>query len=147
MQVIHFTPFTPSLKKRIALTVLLLFLASIWLLTYFSAGRLKDGFIEVLENQQFSYVSHASAEIESKLGSRLDALQTIAKEITPAMVASPDNLRELLAHRPLLQSFFGQGVAVISRDGVGLADYPTVPQRTGASYTELEYFRDVVSYR
>jgi PAS domain S-box-containing protein len=145
MQAIHFALFTPSLKKRIALTVLLLFLASIWLLTYFSAGRLKDGFVEVLENQQLSYVSHVGTEIESKLQSRLDALQIIAKEITPGMLASPDKLRELLAHRPLLQHFFGQGVVVVSTDGIGLADYPAAPQRQGASYGELEYFRDVVA--
>lgn len=52
-----------SLRLRVALAALLLFVCSIWLLTYIATSRLEQGLEQVLANQQFSYVTQASSEI------------------------------------------------------------------------------------
>lgn len=134
-----------DLKTRIAAIVLLLFLACIWLLTYLTTTRLQDEFTEVLANQQFSSVSHTAAEIEQKVQSRFDTLAVVAREITPAMMADPARLHALLADRPVLLSQFDNGVVAISKEGRGVTDYPPVPQRTGSSYTAIEYFGAVMT--
>lgn len=135
----------PDLKTRIAGIVLLLFLACIWLLTYLSTSRLQQEFTQVLANQQFSAVSHTAAEIGQKVQSRFDALQVVADEIDDAKLADPSRLRELLRNRPVLTTLFGNGMVVISRQGIGLADYPAAPQRTGSAYHDIEYFREVMA--
>lgn len=137
--------FSPSLKSKIAFIVLLLFLGGIWLLTFLTTARLQDDFAEVLANQQFSAVSHTAAEIEQKIQSRFDLLDVVAKEITPAMLADPARLRALLANRPVLLSLFNNGVVAIAKDGLGIADYPPLPERTGSSYTGIEYFNLVMA--
>jgi PAS domain S-box-containing protein len=136
--------FLHSLKPRIAITVLALFLVSIWLLTYFAAGRLYQGMTEVLKNQQFAHVSQVAEEIEGKLSLRFSSLEKIASEITPDMLASPARLRDLLEHRPILSGLFGGGVIVIGKDGIGLMDYPPVPQRVGSSFLEFDSFRELI---
>lgn len=136
-----------SIKPRIAITVLLLFLASIWSLTYYATHQLQQSMTEVLKHQQFSHVSQAAAEIEGKINLRLQSLQRIASEITPAMLASPDKLHELLAHRPLLTNLFGGGVIVIDKSGLGRMDHPPIPGRTGSSFAGLPSFEQVLATR
>ncbi|MRR50776.1 MAG: EAL domain-containing protein [Rhodocyclaceae bacterium] len=133
-----------TLKNRVALTVLLLFIGGIWSLTYLATSRLQDDFISVLANQQQASVSHAAAEIGQKVQLRLDALATVAQEITPQLLADPARLEQLLVERPVLGVFFGAGVVVIGADGRGIADHPVVPGRAGAEFGELEYFSAVI---
>ncbi len=133
-----------NLRLRVALATLLLFVAGIWLLTYFATARLERGLEQVLANQQFSYVTQVASEIEGKVQARFNALQTIANEITPAMLAAPDKLRAHLANRPLLTSYFGAGNIVIDRNGIGITDYPVIPGREGSSFFELDFFSRVI---
>ena len=129
-----------SLRLRVALAALLLFVCSIWLLTYIATSRLEQGLEQVLANQQFSYVTQASSEIEGKVQARFNALQTIANEITPALLAAPEQLRAHLANRPLLTSYFGAGTVVVGHDGIGITDYPVIPGREHASFQDLDFF-------
>lgn len=138
-------PRAIDLKTRIAAVVLLLFIASIWLLTYVTTRRLQSEFAEVLANQQFSHVSQAATEIEEKIRLRFDALDMVARDIPPALLADPAGLRRLLENRPVLISLFGNGVVAVSREGVGLADHPALPQRVGATFADLEYFRETMA--
>jgi diguanylate cyclase (GGDEF)-like protein len=137
--------FSLDLKTRIAATVLLLFIACIWLLTYLTTARLRDEFTEVLANQQLSSVSHTAMEIEQKIKLRFDALATIAQEITPAMLADPRQLHALLRNRPLLGALFGNGVLVVAKDGLILADEPPLRERKGVSFGDPEYFGRIIA--
>jgi len=40
---------------------------------------------------------------------------------------------------------FEPGVVVISENGTGIADYPVMPGRSGGSFAELEFFKEVVA--
>lgn len=133
-----------DLKSRVAATVLLLFLSAIWLLSYLTISRLQEDFAQVLADQQLSAVSHVAEEIEQKLKLRLDALQLVARDVTPDMLKAPERIRQLLEARPLLSALLTNGVVVIGRDGVGIVDHPSVAGRAGSSYRDLEYFEDVM---
>jgi len=137
--------FSLDLKTRIAAIVLLLFVACIWLLTYVTTRRLQDEFAAVLADQQFSSVSHTAAEIEQKIKLRFDVLAVVAKDITPSLLADAARLRALLRERPVLGSVFDNGVVAIGADGIGRADQPPAPERSGSSYGEIEYFKDAMA--
>jgi signal transduction histidine kinase len=137
--------FTLNLKTKITGMVLILFLCSIWLLTLFISEQLERDMADQIEKQQFSISSYIANIIEHQVKLRISALSTIASNITPELIAHPNKLREFLRSKPLLLNLFQTGVVVISNDGNGIADYPVLSGRAVASYTELEYFKEVVT--
>jgi PAS domain S-box-containing protein len=133
-----------NLKTKIIVTVLLLFLGSIWTLTFLIAKQLERNMSDQIEKQQFSTASYIADIIENQVKLRINSLNAIASEITPELIADPGQLKNFLRRNTLLSSLFQTGVAVISRDGKGIADHPTLSGRSGASYIEMEYFQEVV---
>jgi len=96
-----------------------------------------------IEKQQFSTASYIADIIENQVKLRINLLHTIATLITPQLIANPVHLKEFLRRSPLLSSLFQTGVVVISKDGKGIADYPSLSGRSSASYGEMEYFQEV----
>jgi len=125
--------------------MLILFLCSIWLLTFFISEQLERDMADQIEKQQFSIASYMANIIENQVKLRISSLNAIASNITPELIAYPNKLREFLRDRLLLSTLFQTGVVVISKDGNGIADYPALSGRGGASYTALEYFKEVVA--
>ena len=56
-----------SLKMRVTLFTLLIFLVSIWSLEFFVSHRLRDDIHDLLAKQQFSTVSFMAAEADREL--------------------------------------------------------------------------------
>ncbi len=139
----HFSSL--PIKTKITGLVLILFLCSIWVLTFFISKRLEHEMITQIETQQFSIATYIADSIEVQVKLRSKALTTIAARITPDMLANPRKLREFLYDKPLLTTLFQKGCVVISRKGIGIADYPQMPGREGSSYAGLDYFNEVVA--
>jgi diguanylate cyclase (GGDEF)-like protein len=135
---------TISLKAKIAAIFLLLFLASVGGLAYLTTSRLQKEVVEVLANQQFASVSYIASEIDQTLRIRLELLATVAGSITPEMLEDKEKLLNLFKERPLLTSFFANGVVVISHEGVGMLSYPVFRDREGATYAGVEYYTEVM---
>jgi hypothetical protein len=133
-----------SLKAKISTIFLLLFLTSVGGLTYITTSRLQNNVVEVLANQQFASVSYIASEIDQTLRTRLELLATVAGSITPEMLSNEEKLLNLFKERPLLGSFFTNGVVVISIESIGLLSYPVFRDREGASYAGVEYFNEVI---
>src|SRR5208337_3967056 len=133
------------LKTKITGLVLILFLCNIWVLTFFISERVEQEMITQIETQQLSTASYIADSIEVQAKLRINALTTIADRITPDILANPRRLREFLRDKPLLTTLFQKGCVVISREGIGIADYPVLPGRAGASYSDREYFKEVVA--
>ncbi len=134
-----------SLKTKITMTVLLLFLCSIWLLTFFISTLLQQEMTAQIEAQQFSTASYIADSIEKQVKLRFSLLTAVASLITPELIANPVKLREFLHGRTSLLTVFQLGLTVLSKEGKVIADYPVVPGRTGGSLSDREYFRDVVA--
>jgi hypothetical protein len=66
------------------------------------------------------------------------ALETIAKEITPATMGDAAALQALLEQRPLLQLLFNGGVFITRTDGTAIADVPISTGRIGTNYIDRE---------
>lgn len=134
-----------SLKTKIAGIVLLLFLAGFWLLTYSVEKKLAQDMTILLETQQFSTVSYIASDLDDKIRQHIELLEVNAAAITPELLENPEKAREFLKSRFGLLALFKAGLTIISKDGNGIADYPIVPERANASFSELEYFKEVLA--
>ncbi len=98
-----------------------------------------------LEAQQFSTASYIADNIESQVKLRINALKSIADSITPELIANPGRLRDFLHVRFLFASLFETGIEVISREGIGISDFPVLSGRAGGLHADLDFVREVVA--
>ena len=127
-----------SLKTRVTLLTLAIFVIGIWLLSFYVNRVLREDIQRLLGAQEFSSVSIIAAGVNEELEARLEALNTIAREVTPAMIDSKAPLQALLEQRPLLQNLFNGGVFVTGMDGTAIADVPLSAGRVGVNYMDRE---------
>ena len=128
-----------SLKIRITLVTLGIFMVSLWALSFYTSRMLREDMQRLLGEQQFSTVSVLAQEINDGLSDRKLALETIAQQASPALLSSPATLQTLLEQRPLLQNLFNGGVLVTGTDGTAIADVPSSAQRIGINYLDRDY--------
>ena len=127
-----------SLKARMALSALAIFLLSLWALSFYAGSMLRQDMVRISGKQQLTTVTLLSTDINGELGARLQALAATAAQLTPALLKSPAALQALLAQDRLLSYLFNAGVFVISADGTAIAEAPETG-RVGLNYLEREH--------
>ena len=128
-----------SLKTRITLATLLIFLAILWALSLYTSQILHKNMERLLGEQQMSTVSVLAAQINRELDSRIKALEKAAMLSVPRMPEGAAAMQSFLEQRPILQTLFNDGTLVIGRDGVVIADYPPWSKRTGNNLMDRDY--------
>jgi PAS domain S-box-containing protein len=128
-----------SIKTRVTLFSLVIFLICIWSLAIFASGLLREDMKRLLGEEQFSTASYMAAEVNDELGKRLRALETIAKLITPELVRNPPALQTFLEHHPVFQKLFNGGTFVTQRDGRAISSLPYAANRIGVSYIDRDF--------
>jgi hypothetical protein len=129
-----------SLKTRIALATLVIFLVGIWLITFYAIRILRDDMQRTLGGQQFMVASLIANGINEQMEDRLQALTVIAAEMTPDLVGNRAALQARLEQRPLLQYLFNGGIFVTDVHGTAIADVPLSTGRIGVNYTRCSSF-------
>jgi PAS domain S-box-containing protein len=129
-------PARQSLKTRITLTTLVIFIASLWSLSFYASRMLRGDMERLLGDQQYSTVSYMAAKVNDALDDRLQALQTAANAISPTMLGNPAAVQTLLEGRPLLQRLFSGGVLAHRHDGTAIVDVPRSTGRIGINYMD-----------
>lgn len=127
-----------SLKTRVTLFTLLIFLASIWSLEFFVSHRLRDDIHQLLAKQQFSTVSFMAAEADRELERLLATLGRTASQMHADLLADKAGIRSFLNDRPVLLNQFSGGMIVIGADGIALAEVPESARRVGINYNFLD---------
>jgi diguanylate cyclase (GGDEF)-like protein/PAS domain S-box-containing protein len=127
-----------SLKTRVTLLTLGIFLLGIWALSFYASRMLKEDMQRVLGEQQFQTVSLVAEHVNDELTERLVALERIAKEMDGYLVRNPAALQTRLEQRPLLQTLFNGGVFATNADGTAIADVPLSTGRIGTNYLDRE---------
>ena len=128
-----------SLKTRVTLFTLVIFVISIWSLTFYISRLLQDDMRRVLGEQQFATVSFIAEEFNSSLTDRLSSLELIAKEVDADLMSHPVALQARLEQRPLLQILFNGGTFITSSDGKAIASIPASVGRIGVSYLDRDF--------
>ncbi len=127
-----------SLKTRITLTTLLIFVIGIWSLAYYASRMLREDIKVLLGEQQVSMVSMLAAETNEELNERMKWLKSVAEKITPAMLGNPVALQEFLAQRLILGSLFSGGGIIYGPDGTAIADSLPATGRIGVNYMDVD---------
>lgn len=133
-----------SLKTRITLFSLAIFLISIWSLTFYASQMLRADLEQLSSEQQFASVSLLAAQIDGQLTERLDALQTVAASIEPNLLNDPRRLQRFLQGLPLLHQLFNAGTFATGLDGVATASLPVALGRAGVSYLDRDYIANAL---
>ena len=127
-----------SLKTRVTLFTLTIFVLSVWAIT-FSAGRLLQGDMQrLLGEQQFSTVSVIASNVNDRLSDRLRALEAIADQIDAGLLAHTVKLQAQLEERPILSIMFNAGTFATGVDGLAIASLPITAGRIGVSYLDRD---------
>jgi len=128
-----------SLKTRITLTTLAIFVTSIWLLAFYTGRMLREDMERLVGDQQFSTASFMAAQVNQELVSRLGALEKVAASLTSAVVDNAAALQATLEQRPVFQILFNGGVYATRLDGTVIADAPLATGRVGANYMDTDH--------
>ncbi|MFO7765054.1 MAG: ATP-binding protein [Pelovirga sp.] len=131
-----FSFWPQSIKTRVTLSALGVFLLSLWGLAYLTTRILEQDISQLVADAQTSAARQMALQIDKELQSRLQALEHKASLIDSELMADPRALQQDLAQTPLLKSFFNVSVLAVNNDGIGIADTPYLPERIGVNYRD-----------
>ena len=127
-----------SLKTRITVATLLIFLGSLWSLTFYSSQILRQNMTRQLGDQQFSTLSVLASQLDREFDMRRSALERVARLSAPALLGGATALQRFVDERPTLQSQFNGGLVVVDRQGTVIADFPIATGRVGVNLSERD---------
>ncbi len=128
-----------SLKTKMTIFTLAIFLISIWSLAFYASHLLYKDIQRLSGDQQFSTVSYIAAAVNEELRNRLESLSEISKEITPSILANPTSLQVLLEKHPVFQSLFNGGTYITGTEGSAKASLPLSADRIGVNYMDRDH--------
>ncbi|UCV18551.1 sensor domain-containing diguanylate cyclase [Ferribacterium limneticum] len=132
--------FGSSLKMRIAVVSVLLFLAGISLITFFATRILHDDMQEVLSKQQLTTVNYIARDIDAKVTLRLESLKRVALNMPEALFSNPPAMQQWLEDRKAIHTLFPIGLMVIPPDGgPTIGDAPRLKTRP-KSFVDRDWF-------
>lgn len=128
-----------SIKIKATLTVLLIFVPSLWLLSLYSSRILHEDMERLLGEQQRSTVTLVAKEINAELGERFEILEKLAEKAAPHLLKSPDALQGFLDQAWMMEIEFNAGLVVVDANGVAIAELPRSVGRVGLNLMDREH--------
>ena len=128
-----------SLRTKITLTTLAIFLVSLWVLSFLATRMLHLDMERLLGEQQFVTVTYAAAEVQGKFDDRIKALELIAHAIDASLIDNPAALNKFLDQRFVLHAQFNDGVLAYRMDGTSISASPLSPERIGINFIDQDY--------
>jgi diguanylate cyclase (GGDEF)-like protein len=139
--------FGSSLKMRIAVVSVLLFLAGISLITFFATRILHDDMQEMLSNQQLTTVNYIAQDIDAKISLRLESLMRVALNMPEALFSDPPAMQQWLEDRKAIHTLFPIGLMVVPPDGgPTIGETPHLENRP-KSFIDRDWFIGATSTR
>lgn len=128
-----------SLKTRITVASLLIFLVGIWSLSIYMNRILRADFQRILGDKAFEAVSMIASQVDRELARQVHVLkETAALADTPLRVG-PEAMQAFLEARPDLPVIFGGGVFVTHTNGTAVAAYPFKDLHVGVNFADRDY--------
>ncbi len=126
-----------SLRTRVTLSTMTIFLVSLWSLSLFASRELEHDMQEALAPQQYSVASLLADRVDQTLADHLRRLELVAANISPDLLADAPALHAYLAARLILRDRFDGGVVALNDQGLGIAELPRGIGRVGRSQLDL----------
>ncbi|MEI7431734.1 MAG: response regulator [Betaproteobacteria bacterium] len=128
-----------SLKTRLILSSLTIFVVSLWLLAFISSHLLRKDMERQLGEQQFATVSMVAAQINRELVVRLEALKEVAQLAAPQMQKGPAAIQAFLDQRLDIKTLFNSGYYATTTDGNRIAVVPYFPKDLRINFADRDY--------
>jgi HAMP domain-containing protein len=128
-----------SLKVRITLLTLTIFLVSVCLLVFYAVRMLQEDMRRLQGEQQFSSTSFMAADVNHEIEHRLRALEEVAATLDPAAIGNERALQAFLEQRRIFQMLFNGGTRITGLDGKAMASVPLSAERLSADYVDRDY--------
>ncbi len=129
-----------SLKGRMSLYTLTIFLVSMWALSCYARFTLRQDMEKISGAQQFATVFMLATQIDNALNERIQALTELANEVAPLIIFNGLGLHSHLQEHPLLNTIFNGGVFIVGMDGSVVVDLPRSSGRIGSNYLDRAWF-------
>ncbi len=128
-----------SLKTRVTLFALVVFLAAIWSLT-FSVSRIQRAeMTELLGREQSSTVNILAGFIDDNVKTRLQGLENITTKIPPELLKDPVRMTRFIEDRPIFLTLFNFGAFVTDARGIVIASVPAERGRVGIDFSDRDF--------
>ncbi len=127
-----------SLKTRVTLSTMAIFLVSLWSLSFYASDALRRDMQQELSAQQRDSVALLGSQVEQRLSERLQWLQLVAGEISAPMMQNAAALQAHLDDRPILRNVFNEAVLALNTDGQPIAELPSGAGRVGSKRMDLQ---------
>jgi len=129
-----------SLRTRIALFTLAIFLTSLCLLAVYVGQVLHRHMQQLLADQHVAAVGLAASQINSDVEERMSSLQALAQSLTPAFLADAPALQADLERRTLVKRrLFNRGIFVADAAGTAIASSPVLTGLTSLNFMDKEH--------
>ena len=124
-----------SLKTRLTLFTLAIFLVCMSSLSIYASRMLRVDMEDRLNERQFATTAYLASALNTELNDRSSALATLAGKISPAILGNAGELQAFLELRKqILQGLFNGGVVAYRLDGSAVAELPLSAGRIGVNY-------------
>jgi diguanylate cyclase (GGDEF)-like protein/PAS domain S-box-containing protein len=129
-----------SLKARVTLLTLLIFVLSIGLMTWYGSRMLQEDLYRMLTAHQTETVTLLTEQLGQEMGDRERALEQVAATLpTGRGLDVAALLQTQLQRNTLLQDHFNGGAFITDANGVSIADSDLQGRRIGVSYRDRDY--------
>lgn len=133
-----------SIKTRVTLFSVGVFLLGIWSLAFYMRELLQDDIQRMLSDQQIKSVELLSAEVNYQMQERLQGLERVAQMVTPSMMRDHDILQAFLESRPYFLSQFNAGAYLTDANGNIVAAAPLSVGQIAQHPLYRDYMKDTL---
>ncbi len=130
-----------SIKTRVTISVLLIFLLSLWAMTFYTSLSLRQDLQKLLGEEQLTKANYVANRINDEFEERFLALSSIAANITPALLNKPEQLQIFLERYSEFRQLFNGGMFITQADGTAYASVPRLVQRAKLNFFDRDYIR------
>ena len=135
-----------SLKTRLTLFTLVIFIVGLWSLAFFASHTLHEGMQTQLALQQRSTVSLMADQFDDELLLRIKALEAAALMISPVAMGNAAALQASMEKGPVIPLLFNGGSYVVRPDGTAIASVPQSTGRVGLNYMDRDHVAAALRY-
>lgn len=128
-----------SIKTRVTIFTLGIFVIGIWLLYFLMSHQLHEGMQKQLANQQASIASILATQVDEELRERFSVLGNIAEKIAPISLVDDKLIQTTLQQQIAIQRLFNAGAFVVNAEGVAVASVHSSIRRVGVNYMDRAY--------
>lgn len=127
-----------SLKTRVTLFTLVIFIASLWSLAFYASRMLREDMQQQLSEQQLSVVSFIARAIDDHLDDRIQALEVLAGTLGAQTFGDVSGVQHILDSQSVLQTMFSGGIFITRDNGTAIAEVPHALGRIGLNFMDRD---------